>query len=306
MHSTYVAFYEDGRSTFSELAVYFGSVPSEHLGTLDERFKAAIQRIVAEGLDMDRMSSVITRDRLKVGTTFSTDGGDVDIPAQLRSALENHGGDVFSRVIISDFIYGDSQGGDLQKGLAEHYETVKTWTSKQWTDILSKYYDAPDRLVIRGKPSASLADKLEMEEKARVAAQVKRLGPGGLAELEKKLAAAKDEHDQPIPEEVLTNFPVPDVKGISWISVQSANNAPSSGLPAGLQTQKFVRTDSSELERHLQKDSTSLTMQVQFDHVVVCRLYYSHMGSMLMHQQSDFTSIHVLMSLANLPVELKP
>lgn len=65
-HSTYVAFYEDGRSTFSELAVYFGSVPSEHLDTLDERFKATIQRIIAEGLDMDRMSSVIARDRLKV------------------------------------------------------------------------------------------------------------------------------------------------------------------------------------------------------------------------------------------------
>ena len=66
LHSTYIAFYEDGRSTFSELAVYFGSVPSEHLDTLDERFKAALQRIVAEGLDMDRMSSVIARDRLKV------------------------------------------------------------------------------------------------------------------------------------------------------------------------------------------------------------------------------------------------
>jgi hypothetical protein len=65
-HSTHIAFYEDGRSTFSELAVYFGSVPSEHLDTLDERFKAALQKIVAEGLDMDRMSSVIARDRLKV------------------------------------------------------------------------------------------------------------------------------------------------------------------------------------------------------------------------------------------------
>jgi hypothetical protein len=65
-HSTYIAFYEDGRSTFSELAVYFGSVPSEHLDTLDERFKVALQKIVADGLDMDRMSSVIIRDRLKV------------------------------------------------------------------------------------------------------------------------------------------------------------------------------------------------------------------------------------------------
>lgn len=66
LHSTHIAFYEDSRSTFSELAVYFGSVPSEHLDTLDERFRAALQRIMADGLDMDRMSSIIARDRLKV------------------------------------------------------------------------------------------------------------------------------------------------------------------------------------------------------------------------------------------------
>jgi Zn-dependent M16 (insulinase) family peptidase len=155
----------------------------------------------------------------------------------------------------------------LERSLEEHYEILKTWSSKQWTEMLSKYYEAPSRLVVRGRPSASLADKLKTEEKARLKEQVKRLGPEGLAELEKKLAAAKDEHEQPIPEEVLTGFPVPDVKSISWISVQSANNVSS---PAVSRTLKSSSTDSSELERHLQKDTTSFPMRVQFDHVTVC------------------------------------
>jgi hypothetical protein len=93
-----------------------------------------------------------------------------------------------------------------------------------------------------------------------VEAQVKKLGPGGLAKLEEQLAAAKAEHDQPIPEHILTDFPVPDVKGISWIGVQSAKNAPNSRALA----------NSSELERHLKQDTTSLPMTVQFDHVTVC------------------------------------
>jgi hypothetical protein len=41
-------------------------VPTEHLETLDERFKASIQKIAAEPLDMNRMATIIERDRLKV------------------------------------------------------------------------------------------------------------------------------------------------------------------------------------------------------------------------------------------------
>jgi len=190
------------------------------------------------------------------------------------SALENSGGDVFSNTVINDFVYGDADGGDLDGSLQEYYETLKTWTSKDWTNLLSKYYDAPARLVMRGKPSASLADKIEKEEKARLAAQVERLGPDGLARLEEELTAAKEEHEKHIPEEVLTNFPVPDVKGISWISVQSAKSTPSRISKPTPQTS--VSTDSSELERHIQKDTTPLTMQVQFDHVQVCGLVPNH------------------------------
>lgn len=68
--STYIAFYESGRSTFSELAVYFGSVPTEHLDTLDEKFKVSLEKVVADGLDMERMATVISRDRLKVFISF--------------------------------------------------------------------------------------------------------------------------------------------------------------------------------------------------------------------------------------------
>jgi Zn-dependent M16 (insulinase) family peptidase len=168
-------------------------------------------------------------------------------------------------VIINDFLYGEADGNDLPASLEEHYDTLKSWTSRQWTDLITKYYTAPAHIVIRGKPSAALQQKLEADEKERVAAQVKNLGPEGLAELEKKLAAAKEEHEQRIPEDILTSFPVPDIKSISWISVQSAKNSPKS--PSGRPDQSPV--GSSELERHLAQDDTALPMTVQFDHVTV-------------------------------------
>jgi Zn-dependent M16 (insulinase) family peptidase len=57
-----------------------------------------------------------------------------------------------------------------------------------------------------------LATKIEQEEKDRVAAQKDRLGEEGLKELQEKLDAAKKESDIPIPTEMLTSFPITNVR----------------------------------------------------------------------------------------------
>lgn len=63
---TWVGFYENTRASFIELAVYFGSVPTEHVDGLDKKFKKSLQRIVKDGMDMERVKSVLKKDRLKV------------------------------------------------------------------------------------------------------------------------------------------------------------------------------------------------------------------------------------------------
>lgn len=204
-------------------------------------------------------------------------------------------------MVINDFLYGDANGNDLSTSLEDQYDKLTSWTSKQWSDLLTKYYITPANIVIRGKPSAALQNKLETDEKARLADQVKKLGPEGLAELEKKLTAAKAEHEQPIPEEMLTSFPVPDAKRISWISVQSAKNAPS---PSSASKGQHP-IGSSELEKHLAQDATPLPLTVQFDHVNVSQIVHILLH-MLIYLQSEFTTIHTLMSLAKLPENLRP
>lgn len=114
-----------------------------------------------------------------------------------------------------------------------------------------------------GKPSANLAEQLEKTEKARVAAQVKALGPDGLKKAEAELDAAKAEHDRPIPTEVLTSFPVPDVKSISWIPVESVQE-PGKGRQV-----QYPPSSDSGLLKHVTADGEQLPFFVQYDHVEV-------------------------------------
>ena len=121
-------------------------------------------------------------------------------------------------------------------------------------------------VVILGKPSAALAEKLEKDEKARVAAQKERLGEEGLAAAERALEAAKKEHDKEIPKDVLASFPVPDVNSISWIPVQSLQEP---GKGEG-RRRLVEQSGNAELARHIQNDGQELPFFVQYDHVHVC------------------------------------
>lgn len=94
-------------------------------------------------------------------------------------------------------------------------------------------------------------------------AQVKALGSEGLAHAAKILAAAKAEHDKPIPTDVLTSFPVPDVKSISFIPVQSVQLA-----GKGRET-KLLAADAVDLAKKIGADGGELPFFVQFDHVQV-------------------------------------
>ncbi|KAF7436910.1 hypothetical protein PC9H_003744 [Pleurotus ostreatus] len=264
---SYIYFSEDTRATMTNLPVYIGSVPTEYLETFSEKLQASFKRIVQEGIDMKRMAMVIDRDE-----------------RQLRSKLESAKGDTFSGTIITDFLYGKEDGSDIADSMDEinQYAQVRNWTSDQWTGILKKYFIDAASIVVCGKPSASLAKKLEKDEKARLATQIKRLGPKGLEEAEKELEAAKAEHDVPIPTEILKSFPVPDVKSIVWIPVQSVQEV-GTGRKAGR------APSSTELSKHIESDGSPLPFFVQYDHV-----------------QSDFVTVHAYFSLAHLPHRLRP
>lgn len=265
---SYIYFSEDTRATMVDLPIYIGSIPLDHIDGFDKKLVASLCRIGQEGIDMNRMTMIIDRDE-----------------RQFLSKLESAKGETLSGALITDFLYGAPDGSDLPDALDEikYYGTLRTWSSKDWAKLLTKYFVDANYVVIVGKPSAQLAENLESEEKARLAAQIDKLGPDGLARAEKDLEAAKAEHEKPIPKDVLTSFPVPDVKSISWIAVESVQET-GRGL-------KVARGNAgqSPLARHIEADGSPLSMFVQYDHV-----------------KSDFVSIHAYFSLAKVPDGLRP
>ena len=94
-------------------------------------------------------------------------------------------------------------------------------------------------------------------------AQAKKLGPEGLAKAKEVLENAKKDNDAPIPERVLTSFPVPDVSSISWIGVQSVQEG------SKVQPIPERKSDNTDLTKHIEADGNELPFFVQFDHVQV-------------------------------------
>ena len=145
-------------------------------------------------------------------------------------------------------------------------KVCRTQLSLKTTQLLIyniRYYIDSPCVVVRGKPSGALADKLENDEKERIDAQVKALGPEGLERAKDLLEKSKKENDKPIPEEVLTSFPVPDVSSISWINVQSVQAGNKiKPIPEG-------KSDNATLVKHIETDGNPLPFFVQFDHVQV-------------------------------------
>ena len=132
-----------------------------------------------------------------------------------------------------------------------------------------RYYIDQPSVVIIGKPSAMLADKLERDEKARLAEQVKKLGPEGLEEAVKKLEEAKGEHSKPIPTDVLSSFPIPDVKSIFWIPVQSVQEP-----GKGRKVNSRYKSTNGTLQKYIESDGRPLPFFVQYDHVEVRTVYF--------------------------------
>ena len=107
--------------------------------------------------------------------------------------------------------------------------------------------DAP-AAVILGTPSADLATTLDTDESTRIAAQVGSMGPEGIYKATMALKLAKEEHDKPIPVDIIKEFPVPDAHSISWISVQSVQDGPS--------LKSDVSVDSLPLQKCLNNDTS--------------------------------------------------
>ncbi|SPO28432.1 related to Zn2+-dependent endopeptidase, insulinase superfamily [Ustilago trichophora] len=264
----------------SLLSAYFSSVPTEQLDKLDQQLVDLLAGIVKDGVDMDRMQMVIKRDKLKV-----------------LSQLETKPADSFADLLITDFLYGNRNGQDLHTALEDmkRYDELLTWKSEQWTQLLQKFFIDNPRLVVVGRPSSALSDKLKADTKALEEKRRKELGEDGLKKLEEQLEAAKKENDRPIPDEMLKQFKIPSTDSIKWIPVGTAQVLPTAGhvkksevTAYGMKVQNTADDLDKQIQAHVDADQAALPYFVQFDHV-----------------SSAFVSISLVFATTDLPKELR-
>eukprot|EP01087_Luapelamoeba_hula_P007015 TRINITY_DN1709_c0_g1_i3.p1 TRINITY_DN1709_c0_g1~~TRINITY_DN1709_c0_g1_i3.p1 ORF type:complete len:882 (+),score=155.82 TRINITY_DN1709_c0_g1_i3:330-2975(+) len=201
-------FYEN--SVFLQV-LKFNGVPTSKLSQLQDKFFEVIKNVVADGLDMDRMASVINRTRLKY-----------------LSSLETGPHEKIAFIFISDFLYG--KDGELEAAFSEvkRYEALLAKDSQFWIDLLKRnLLDQPFAFVL-GSPSKEKAKQIADTDAARIAAQKEALGEARLVELEEALEKAIESNDVEIPAEELEKIPIPNASKIPSIPVATYRNLPSS------------------------------------------------------------------------------
>jgi Zn-dependent M16 (insulinase) family peptidase len=236
---TDVYFSTTDKAGATTVEAYFSSVPTEHIEALDIKLvDDVLSDVAARGIDMDRMKTLIRRERVK-----------------LLNMLETKPADAFGDVIINDFLYGKLDGSDLEKSIDEmrRFDILDKYTSEKWIGILQKYLIANARLVISGKPSSKLSEKLKQDTKDLVAKRKEQLGEEGLKKQEEIVKHAQKANDLEIPTDVLTKFKIPDVSSINWIGV----GVDEEGKIDGRDQNTKQRDDlDNSVREHLQKTSS--------------------------------------------------
>lgn len=138
---------------------------------------------------------------------------------------------------------------------------LEKWTAGQWAELLDKWFASAPSITVVGKPSAKLSAEIEKVEKERVAKQKEEYGPDGLKKLAEELEKAKEESDLPIPEEVLTSFPVTNVSSELFF-VELAANVSLPTLPGSLSRRPSTRPPATTSSATTARSSAALTPMV--------------------------------------------
>ncbi|KAL8857025.1 MAG: hypothetical protein Q9178_006430 [Gyalolechia marmorata] len=239
------------------------SVATERLQEVEGRFFEILKKTAANDLDMTYLRDCIARERRLIKDSAESSSTP------------------FSEPIIYDFLFAKRDGSLLREDLANlnEFDELLAWPEDEWRRLIKTWISDAHHVTILGKPSATLSRNLKSEEKARIEAQKRKLGPEGLEALERKLAMAKAENDKDIPKELLERFPVPSTKSIHFIGTTTARSGAAKEL--------------GHLENKVQKlvdcDDTKSPLFIHFEHV-----------------QSNFAHVNLVISTESVPVELRP
>ena len=146
--------------------------------------------------------------------------------------MENTPHDSVAFMLIGDMLYGNT-GEDMRIRLnsVEEFEKLKSEPNSYWTELISDIMIKSPRVVIMGKPSIDLQEKMRQEEEERTQKQRESLGVDGLRKKKDELDAAMMKNEEEAPEEVLSSVPIPKVSSIKFHPVSTHRTSDEEHLP---------------------------------------------------------------------------
>lgn len=106
------------------LSIHFDSVPVEYLDTLEEKLFDVLGQVAKEGIDMERMKTVIETGK-----------------SRYVLMMERSPANCMSQKLINEVLYGSLDGKTLRDEVQDlHYhDKLLSWTSDQWISLLKQY-----------------------------------------------------------------------------------------------------------------------------------------------------------------------
>jgi Zn-dependent M16 (insulinase) family peptidase len=225
--------------------------------------------------DVGRMKNVIRRYRRR-----------------LLEASERRPTDAIVDGIIRNFVYGPRVGEKKDGGevtpqdemTALHADTdilpfldeaeTKLEDASYWQSLIKAFIMDRPMAAVLGKPSAAMATESSQKEKEREANQAAELGEEGLKNLADILQAAMVKNESPIPEDILTSLPVPDLEKVPSIPLFNARLFPSKDcLPLEItpESVRGVKTDdAAAIVARLKNEAekvTAVPFHADFTHI---------------------------------------
>ena len=105
------------------LNIYFDSVPTEQLNSLETKLFEVLNGVVNDGIDMERMATVIKTERDRIL-----------LDAEKKPASRLRG------KLLNEALYGSLDGKTLLEEVKDlvQYELLAEWTSEQWISLLKR------------------------------------------------------------------------------------------------------------------------------------------------------------------------
>lgn len=244
----------------SVIDLILAGVATPNLQATSDRLFELLNEVASQELDMVYLLDCLDRERRQ--QMFSAETSD----------------QWFVTSIISNFLFSEDRNlHDLTS--SEVFDILSKWTEQQWREFLKKWIADAHKVIILGKPSITLSEKLKKDEVSRVEEQKKRLGEAGLKDLEAKLKRAKEENDKPIPQDLFKEFKVPSTDTIHFVTT----------IPARSGRARDAGIFNNDVQKIVDKDGLDIPLYIHYENI-----------------SSNFVHIYLLLGTESIPVRLRP